>query len=39
LRKFEAGLNGALDVAYSNPGLTIYRVKPGAIRAGVVASP
>jgi uncharacterized membrane protein len=26
--KFAAGLNGALDVAYSNPRLTIYKVRP-----------
>jgi uncharacterized membrane protein len=28
INKFASGLNGALEVAYSNPGLTIYRVKP-----------
>ncbi len=27
LAKFQSGLNGALEVAYENPGLTIYRVK------------
>jgi len=30
LRKFEGGLNGVLEVAFANNGLTIYRVRPGA---------
>ncbi|MPZ47848.1 MAG: phospholipid carrier-dependent glycosyltransferase [Dehalococcoidia bacterium] len=34
LRKFESGLGGALEIAYSNPGLTIYRVKPAALGLG-----
>ncbi len=37
LQKFQSGLNGALEVAYENPSLTIYRVRPAAL--GAVASP
>jgi YYY domain-containing protein len=31
LAKFDSGLNGALEVAYQNPDLTIYRVKDAAL--------
>jgi len=39
LRKLEAGLGGALEVAYSNPGLTIYRVRPSGELLTANASP
>jgi uncharacterized membrane protein len=35
LRKFETGLNGALEVAYRNPGLTIYRVRQDVANASL----
>jgi uncharacterized membrane protein len=35
LRKFESGLRGSLEVAYSNPGLVIFRVKPEALDSAV----
>ncbi|HLF71014.1 MAG TPA: DUF2298 domain-containing protein, partial [Dehalococcoidia bacterium] len=40
LRKFDSGLGGTLEVAYKNPKLTIYRVKPDALvkAASVVAA-
>jgi uncharacterized membrane protein len=41
LQKFANGLNGALEVAYQNPQLTIYRVVPGgpAARTALAKSP
>ena len=29
--KFDNGLNGALEVAYKNPELTIYKVRPAPL--------
>jgi YYY domain-containing protein len=39
LAKFTNGLNGAIEVAHSNPGLTIYRVREEALASGAALSP
>ena len=39
LRKFDNGLGGVLDVAYSNEELTVYRVRPEGLWPALGRSP